>query len=347
MKVLIIGGNGNIGYHCTMESLKLEYEVWSINRESDSFKHRNLPQNELLHVLNLDIRNVSLVKDTLKNEGFNENNKFDVIVDFTCMKSEHAHTAIELFNKITNHYIFISSTAVYKRPYDDVTADEYSELDYNTTWGYAYNKIQCEEIFKESYKNIEFPITIVRPAYTYDTTIPYAIGHDKGWTICQRILDGKQIVLLGDGTSLWSLSHSIDISKMIISLFGNPNAIKQTFNVVSNEYLTWKEITEIVANELCVKTLNIVYVPTNYILRNKLDVGIHLYHHRMWNDLYCNNKIKNFINCKTSYSYEPQIRFKDGIKRTIKWFNEDDRRKWINDDLNKFIDETCKKFSRL
>ncbi len=342
MKILIIGGNGNIGYHCTIEALKLGHEVWVINRNPDSFEHRSLELDTYdLHRIYLDIRNIQLVKETFIDAGFNEYNKFDVVVDFLCYKSEHAYADIELFNKMTNHFIFISSTAVYKRPYKEIFATETSELDYNTTWGYAYNKIQCEEIFKDAYKNIGFPVTIIRPAYTYDTTIPYAIGHDKGWTICQRMIDNKPIIMLGDGISLWSLSHSEDISKAIVLLFKNPNSINETFHITSDEYLTWIEISEIIANELNALPLNIIYVPTNYILRNKLDVGIHLSHHRKWNDLYDNSKIKSCINWK------PEIPFKIGIKKTIEWFNEDIKRKWINEDLNKFIDETCIKFSRL
>ena len=341
MKILIIGGNGNIGYHCTTESLKLGHEVWIINRGDKTFEHRSLPPHDLLHRLYLDIRNTSLIKQTLNDIGFNEYNKFDVVVDFLCYKPEHAHADIDLFNKTTNHFIFISSTAVYKRPYKENFANESSQLDYNTIWGYAYNKIRCEEIFKDAYKNIGFPVTIIRPAYTYDTTIPYAVGHDKGWTICQRMIDGKPIVLLGDGISLWSLSHSNDISKAITKLFGNPNTINQIFHVTSDEYLTWIEISEIIADALNAPPPNIICVPTNYFLRNRLDVGIHLYHHRMWNDLYDNSKIKSFINWK------PEVSFKDGIKKTIEWFNEDIRRKWINTDLDKFLDETCIKFSRL
>ncbi len=342
MKILIIGGNGNIGYHCTIESLNHGHEVWTINRNDDTFEHRNLPSHSSLHKLHCDIRNIPSLKQTLDNEGFNEHNKFDIVIDFLCYKPEHAHTDIELFNKLTNHFIFISSTSIYKRPYNPIFATELSPLDYNTTWGYAYNKIQCEEIFKDAYKNNGFPITIIRPAYTYDTTIPYAIGHDKGWTICQRILENKQIILLGDGLSLWSLSHSSDVSKAIISLSANCNTINQTFHITCNEYLTWLEITKIISETLDMESLNIVYVPTTYILRNKLDVGIHLYHHRRHNDLYDNSKIKSFLP-----EWRPEIKFKDGIKRTIEWFNEDERRKWINDDLNKFIDETCIKFSRL
>lgn len=344
MKILIIGGNGNIGYHCTMEALKSGHEVWSITRDSGSFEHRSFPEDiytDILHKLRLDIRNIPLARKTLNDEGFNEYNKFDVVLDFLCYKSEHAHVDVELFNRMTNHFIFISSTAIYKRPYKEVFAKESSQLDYNTTWGYAYNKIKCEEIFKDAYKNVGFPITIIRPAYTYDTTIPYAVGHDKGWTICQRMIDNKPIIVLGDGTSLWSLSHSSDISKAITSMFGNPDTINQTFHVTSDEYLTWLEISEIVANALNVHSLNIVSVPTDYIIRNKLDVGIHLYHHRKWNDLYDNSKIKSFINWKAT------TLFKDGIRRTIEWFNEDSRRKWINTDLDKFLDDTCVKFNRL
>jgi nucleoside-diphosphate-sugar epimerase len=339
MKILIIGGNGNIGYQCTVESLKQGHEIWVINKNHNTFEHRSLPEDLRLHRLYIDIRNIPLIKQTLDDIKFREYNKFDVVIDFACYKPEHAHTDIELFNRITNHFIFISSTAVYKRPYKEIFAKESSQLDYNTTWGYAYNKIQCEEIFKTAYKNIGFPVTIIRPSYTYDTVIPYAIGYDKGWTVCQRMLDGKQIAMLGDGTSLWSLSHSCDISKAIFLLFGK--GINETFHITSDEYLTWIEITNIVAKTINAPSLNIVNIPTNYILRNKLDLGIHLYNHRRWNDLYDNSKIKKIINWK------PEILFKDGIRKTIEWFNEDIRRKWINDDLNKFLDDTCKKFSQL
>jgi nucleoside-diphosphate-sugar epimerase len=355
MKILIIGGNGNIGYHCTIEALKLGHDVWVISRgdNTNHFEHRDLQKDaflhsDFLHRLYSDIRNIPLIRQILNDTGFNEYNKFDVIVDFLCYKPEHTYTDIELFNKMTNHFIFISSTAVYKRPYKEIFANESSQLDYNTTWGYAYNKIQCEEIFKDAYKNIGFPITIIRPAYTYDTTIPYAVGHDKGWTICQRMIDGRPIILLGDGISLWSLSHSNDISKAIVSLFGNHNSIGQIFHITSNEYLTWIEISEIIRLaisdilDIDIPSLSTVYVPTNYILRNKLDVGIHLYHHRRWNDLYDNSKIKSVIP-----NWKPEISFKDGIKETIKWFNEDIRRKWINAELDKFLDDTCKKFSML
>ncbi len=342
MKILTIGGNGNIGYHCTTEALKLGHEVWAMSRNNNIFEHRTLPQHDSLHRLYLDIRNISLTRQTLNNEGFNEYNKFDVIVDFLCYKPEHSHADIELFNKMTNHFIFISSTAVYKRPYNPIFATESSQLDYNTIWGYAYNKIQCEKIFKDAYKSIGFPVTIVRPSYTYDTVIPYAIGHDKGWTICHRMLQGKPIIVLGDGVTLWSLSHSNDISKAIIQLFGNPDVINETFHITSDEYITWIEIQKIIANTLNAPAPNIVCVPTNYILRNKLDVGIHLSHHRKWNDLYDNSKIKLFIP-----EWKPEILFKDGIKKTIEWFNEDIRRKWINTELDEFLNETCTKFSQL
>lgn len=341
MKILIIGGSGNIGWHCTMESLKTGHEVWMISRGANKFEHRNLPDdNPNLHQLYVDIRNTSLIKQILDKNSFNEYNKFDVVVDFLCFKSEHANTDIQLFNKITNQFIFISSTAVYKRPTKEVFVTESSQLDYNTLWGYAYNKIQCELIFKDAYKDIGFPVTIIRPSYVYDTTIPYAIGHDKGWTICQRMIDGKQIAVLGDGTSLWTITHSNDLCRAIVLLFGN--SINQTFNITSDEHFTWLEISEIIAEIINAPPLNIVCIPTNYIHRNKLDVGIHLYHHRMWNDLYDNSKIKSVIP-----DWKPEIPFKEGIRKTIEWFNEDVRRKWINTDLDKFLDDTCTKFSRL
>lgn len=339
-KILIIGGNGNIGYHCTMESLKIGYEVWTINRNEDTFKHRILPSNVFLHRLYVDVR--KLTKQDFDDIGFNENNKFDVIIDFSCYKPEHAHADVELFSKMTNHFIFVSSTSVYKRPVKEIFATETSELDYNTPWGYAYNKIQCEEIFKDAYNKVGFSVTIIRPSYTYDTIIPYGIGYDKGWTVCQRMIDGKKIGVLGDGTSLWSLSHSSDVSKAIVQLFNNQKSINQTFHITSDEYLTWLEISELLAATLNAPPLNIVCIPTNYVLRNKLDLGIHLHYHRRWNDLYDNTKIKSIIP-----TWKPEVKFINGINKTIEWFNEDVRRKWINDELDNFLDNACTKFSRL
>lgn len=333
MKVLIIGGNGNISWHCTNESLKEGHEVWTLTRGLSTYEHRSLSSE--VHQLHADVRNVPSVKKALSNH------KFDVVVDFLCYTSGQAHVDVEIFKNKTKHFIFISSTAVYERPSKDIFINESSKLS-KLLWDYSYNKVKCEEFFNSAHITNNFPVTIVRPAFTYDTTIPYATGHDKGWTVCQRMIDGKSIVLLGDGTTYWSLTHSKDLSKAIVMLFGRLDTINNTFNIMSDEYLTWTEIYKKISKALNSPPLNIVYVPSTYLLQNLPEIGIHLYNHRKYNDLYDNSKIKLFIP-----KWKPEILFKDGIKKTIEWFNEDVRRKWINDDLNKFLDGTCAKFGRL
>lgn len=334
MKVLIIGGNGNISWHCTNEALKEGHEVWTLTRGLSSYEHRNLPSK--VHQLHADVRNVYSMEEALSNYKFD---KFDVVVDFLCYTPEQAYIDVELFKNKTKHFIFISSTAVYERPSKDIFINESSKLS-KLLWNYSYNKIRCEEVFNTAYITNDFPVTIIRPAFTYDTTIPYATGHDKGWTVCQRMIDKKPVVLLDDGITHWSLTHSMDLCKAIVMLFGRLDTISETFNIMSNEYLTWMEIYKKISEALNSPPLNIVYVPSTYFLQNLPEIGIHLHNHRKYNDLYNNSKIKSFIP-----KWKPEVSFKDGIKKTIEWFNEDVRRKWINDDLNKFLDETCMKFS--
>jgi nucleoside-diphosphate-sugar epimerase len=329
MKILFIGGTGNISWYCVTKAQQAGYKVWILNRGRTIKTRRPRP----LHIKQLfaDMRDVSSVKNILKDMNF------DVVVDFICYTPDQALVDIELFRNITKQFIFISSTANYQRPSIMYPITESTQL-HNPYWEYAQNKIDCEKIFLEYYQKENFPITIVRPGHTYDTIIPDAVGNGD-WTNAKRMIDGKPIVIHGDGSTLWTLTHSEDFARAFIKLFKNPATIGEAFHITSDELLTWKQISEVVASTLNVKNPRFLYIPSEIIAQLNPVIGNGLLGHKTWCDIYDNSKIKS-----VAKGWQANITFKKGIQRTIDWLKNNKNRQRINLELDLFLDDLCENF---
>jgi nucleoside-diphosphate-sugar epimerase len=322
-KLLFIGGNGNISWNCTQEALKKGYEVWVLNRDSGSVMRRELPME--VRRLKADINNPNSIKDIIKGM------KFDVIADFICFTPEQAKTDTELYGNICKHFIFISSASAYQKPLGAIPITESTPLK-NPYWLYSRNKIACEELFFKEYREKDFPITVVRPSHTYDTIIPAAMG-SSGWTNSARMLAGKPIILHGDGTTLWTLTHAKDFAAAFVALLGNEAAIGNAFHITSDEWLTWRQISQCVANALGAPKPNFICVPSETIAQKNPDLGAGLLGDKAWCTIFDNSKIKKF-----APGWQAEIPFREGIKQTIDWFMENKERQKINAELDAFLD---------
>jgi nucleoside-diphosphate-sugar epimerase len=323
MKILFIGGNGNISWNCTQEALKKGYDVWILNRDSGSVMRREIPKE--VHKLKADIGKLNSVKEALKSL------KFDVIVDFICFTPEQALQDLEVYSGICRQFIFISTASAYQKPLTAVPITESTPLK-NPFWLYSRNKIACEEIFFKEYREKGFPITVVRPSHTYDTIIPAAMG-SSGWTNSARMLAGKPIILHGDGTTLWTLTHAEDFAKAFTALLGNEAAIGHAFHITSDEWLTWRQISECVAHALDAPKPNFLCVPSEKIAEKNPDLGAGLLGDKAWCAIFDNSKIKKF-----APSWQAAIPFREGIKRTVSWFMENLERRKVNSELDNFLD---------
>ena len=323
MKILFVGGYGNISWHCTQKALELGNEVYLLNRSQTTNSRRELPIGAKL-VLS-DVRDIEQTQKAL--DGLD----FDVVCDFICYHAEEAKDAIKLFKNKTKQYIVVSSGANYNRIGAKYPLTE--DVPQFNNWTYAKNKIEMEQIFMSEYKASGFPVTIVRPGQTYDTLIPDAVGN-ADWTVAQRIIDGKPIIIFGDGTTLWTVTHSKDFANAFVQLFANPKTIGEAYHITSDEWLTWNEITSLTAKALGVDSPKIIYMPTNFIAKINPDLAIGIAGHKMHCDIYDNSKIKSIAK-----GWEAKIKFKDGIKQSIEWLKEDRNRRRINQKLNADLEE--------
>lgn len=244
MKALFIGGTGTISTAITKRLSSMpEWEVYLINRG-----HRNdlLPAN--VHTIVADINDESSVADQIKDLSF------DTVCDFIGFVPEQLERDYRLFHGKTRQFMYISSASAYQKPLSSHHITESTPL-FNPYWEYSRNKIACEELLTKLYRTEGFPITIIRPSHTYDErNVPLGVHGKKGsFQVLKRMMEGKPVIIHGDGTSLWTVTHNSDFAKAFVGLMGNEHAIGETFHITSDESLSWNQIYQTLASILQVE----------------------------------------------------------------------------------------------
>ncbi len=331
MKALFIGGTGNISSACSRLAVEKGIELFHLNRGK---MKADVPIE--VKTLTADIMDERQVVAALGGT------KFDVVVNFIAFKPEDVRRDIEIFRDRTGQYIFISSASVYQKVGGHPVITESTPL-YNPHWDYSRNKIACEELLNKEFRNNGFPITIIRPSHTYDTVIPVAIGSWRDYTIIDRMKKGKEVIIHGDGTSLWTVTHSEDFAKAFVGLMGHQQAIGHAFHITSDELLNWNQIYEAVA-EAAGAGLKAVHIASDFICDVADGMGWGWMRGNLTGDkavstIFDNTKIKRFVP-----GFHATIPFRQGIRRTVNWFESDPSRMIINGDNNNFMDAVLKAY---
>lgn len=324
MKVLFIGGTGVISSACSDLAVSKGMDVYHLNR-GKSANIRNLM--EVKSIVG-DIRNIAETAKALSNH------QFDVVVDFLAYEPEHIQHAFDLFSAKTKQYIFISTASAYQVP-EVLPVTENTPLD-NPFWEYSRKKIACENLLRELGLKSGFPHTIVRPSHTYDKTKIPVIG---GYTVLHRMLQGKPVILPGDGTSIWTLTWNADFAVGLVGLFGNLDAMGEAFHITSDEWLTWNQIYAILAAELGV-TPKIIHIPSTVIARYDVEIGAGLLGDKTNSMLFDNSKIKRFVP-----DFNPQLKFRDGAVAVVKWYEENIMQLPVDDRVDCFVDRIIGDYS--
>jgi nucleoside-diphosphate-sugar epimerase len=307
VKLLFIGGTGNISTAVSRRLLAAGHELWLLNR---GLRSAGLPGARTIIA---DIHQPTEVRAALGGE------KFDTVVNWIAFTPEDVQRDLGLFTGRTGQYVFISSASVYRKPILDPVLTEATPA-HNPFWPYSQNKIACEELLLKAWRENGFPATIVRPAHTYDQIIPVALSAGNSWTIVDRIRCGLPVVVHGDGTSIWVVTHSEDFAKGFTGLLGNARAVGEIFHITSDELLTWNQIHEEIGRAVG-KAPKIVHIASDFIAQREPDQAGGLLGdkaHSFWCD---NSKIKRFVP-----GYTATIPFHEGIRRTIAWFDADPAR---------------------
>ena len=331
MKILFLGGTGNISIACTKEGLRQGFEIVHYHRGQTKRPDSDALTSEI-QTIQGDIRNREEAKQKLKDL------KFDCVVDWVAFTPEQISSDITLFRHITDQFIFISSASVYHKPPRHYLITE-STPAYNPFWQYSQNKIVCERLLMQAYEDAGFPATIVRPSHTYnDGWFPTSFG-SSDFTVPQRMVDEKEIIVHGDGQSLWTITHADDFALGLVGLFGNPNAIGETFHITSDECLTWDQIHLTIAGVLGVVP-SIVHLPSEYIAQESPETGPGLLGDKMYSMVFDNSKIKRFVP-----GFQATVPFHRGMERSLAWV-EKYQTKIVDKKTNELIENLLNSYGR-
>lgn len=329
MKVLFIGGTGVISQAVSKLAVERGMDLYLFNRgKSRMF----IPEGAKL--IEGDIRDPRAAAEALKGH------EFDVVVDWIAFTPDHVATDLALFRGRTKQYVFISSASAYEKPPRHYLITEETPLS-NPYWQYSRDKIACELALMEAYQREAFPVTIVRPSHTYgDTSIPIALSAATPWSIVDRMRRGGKIIVHGDGTSLWTLTHNTDFAAAFVGLLGHPEAIGEAFHITSDEVLTWDRIHLEIGRAAGVEP-ELIHIPSDFIAERFPEYLGRLHGDKAHSAVFDNSKIKRFVP-----GFAAKTPFAEGIRQTIDWFERHPERQTVDEAWNRKMDQLIQVFEK-
>lgn len=305
MKVLFIGGTGTISSAITRSLIEKGEDLYLLNRgnRNDEFK------DKVKQIIVKDVNDEEELKNAIGNQTF------DVVCDFIGFVVPQLERDYRVFAGRTKQFMYISSASAYNKPCMDYVITEATTLA-NPYWQYSRDKIACEEYLMKQYRENGFPVTIIRPSHTYcEREVPMGVHGNKGsFQVIKRMMEGKPVIIHGDGTSLWTMTHNSDFAKGFIGLMGNPHAIGEAFQITNDETLTWNQIYKTIAD-----VLNVEFKPYYVSSRFLADVSDYDYEGGLIGDksnsvVFDNAKLKRAVP-----GLNMNVRFEQGIKMTLEY----------------------------
>ncbi len=324
LRILLIGGNGIISASTSRLAIERGMQVTLLNRGTDSTR----PAIEAAEHLTGDANDPASLRAAIGDR------EFDVVANFRAFTPDQVEADVELFAGRTGQYIFISSASAYQKPVAHLPIVESTPL-HNPFWQYSRDKIACEDVLVRAYRASGFPMTIVRPSHTYDATLIPLVGE---WTTLARIRDGRPIVIQGDGTSLWTLTHARDFARAFVGLFANPHALGSPVQITSDESLTWNAIAGLFGSALGVEP-RIVHVPSDLIARELPDIGDGLLGDKAHSVVFDNSRIKSLVP-----GWVATTPFAEGAREIVEWYLADPKRQTPDALLDAAFDALTQRF---
>jgi nucleoside-diphosphate-sugar epimerase len=318
MKVLFIGGSGVISSACSALAVERGIELTVLNRGKTAL--RPLPPE--VRTVHADVRDPAAVRDALGDADF------DAVVDWLAFTPDHIRADLDQFRGRTGQFVFISSASAYQTPPERVPVLESTPLR-NPFWQYSRDKIACEDLLVAAYRDEGFPVTIVRPSHTYDRTM---VPFDGGWTALARMRAGREVVVHGDGTSLWTLTHHEDFARGFVPLLGHPRTLGEAFHITSDDAPTWNQIARALAAALGVEA-RIVHVPSDAIAAADPEWGAGLLGDKAHSMIFDNSKLKSVVP-----GWVATIPFEQGAREIVAWYDEDPTRQQTDAELDAVMD---------
>jgi nucleoside-diphosphate-sugar epimerase len=319
LRILFIGGTGILSSACGERALAAGHELTLLNRGRAATR----PAPAGAELVRADIRDAASVREAVAGR------EFDVVANFVAFKPEHVLSDVDMFAGRVGQYVFISSASAYQKPPRRVPVTESTPL-HNPFWPYSQDKIACEEALIQAYRDRGFPVTIVRPSHTYDRA---SIPLHGGWTQIDRMRRGLEVIVHGDGTSLWTLTHHVDFAKGFVGLLGHTRTIGEAYTITGDDVLTWNQIYTILATAADAEP-RLVHLASERIAAIDAEWGAGLVGDKAHSMVFDTSKLRTIVP-----GYVATIPFEQGAREIVAWHDADPARRAVDDRLNATIEK--------
>lgn len=330
MKVLFIGGTGVISTASTALALERGWELWLLNRGQGA------PAPAGARRLTADVNDPAAIRTAL------DGHQWDAVVQWIAFTPADIERDLALFRGRTRQYVFISSASAYQRPVEHYLITEATPLA-NPFWEYSRLKIASEERLLRGWREEQFPGVIIRPSLTYgETLVPLVLNSwRQSWTLVERMRRGQPVIVPGDGTSLWTLTHNTDFAVGLTGLLGRAETLGEAFHITSDEVLTWNQLFRQTARAAGVEEPRLVHIASDFIAACLPDKTGTLLGDKASSVVFDNSKIKRFVP-----EFSARTTFAEGIRRSIAWFESDPARQQIDVAVNAICDKLIAAYER-
>jgi nucleoside-diphosphate-sugar epimerase len=325
LSVLFLGGSGIISSACSWRAVEQGIDLSALNRGTSTL--RALPSQ--VHRLVGDVGDIDSVRAAVGERSY------DVVVDWLAFTPDHVRARTDLFRGRVGQYVFISSASAYQTPPERLPVTESTPLR-NPHWSYSRDKIACEDLLTHLYREEGYPVTVVRPSHTYDrTSVPF----EGGWTIVERMRRGKRVVVHGDGTSLWTLTHHRDFARGFVPLLGNPRTLGAAFHLTSDDVLTWDQVARALASAAGTEA-DIVHVPSDAIAAVDADWGASLLGDKAHSMVFDNSLLRS-----VAPGFVATTTFEQGAREIVAWHDEEDSRRRVDPHVDALMDRLVDRYA--
>ncbi|MFC5268894.1 NAD-dependent epimerase/dehydratase family protein [Kribbella qitaiheensis] len=325
LRVLFLGGTGIISSACSWRAVEAGLDLTAANRGQTSI--RALPPQA---------KQITADVDDTASLAAVAGQDFDVVVDWVAFTPDQVRARTDALRGHVGQYVFISSASAYQTPPARLPITESTPLR-NPYWQYSRNKIACEDLLTALYRDEGYPVTIVRPSHTYDRTL---VPFDGGWTIVERMRRGQPVVVHGDGTSLWTLTHHRDFARGLVPLLGHPRTLGDAFQITSDDVLTWDQIAHALATAAGTSA-RIVHVPSDAIAAVHQGWGDGLLGDKSHSAVFDNSKLRQVVP-----DFVATIPFETGAREIVTWYDEDPARRRVDPSIDEAMNILVARYTR-
>jgi len=317
LRVLFLGGTGIISSACAQRAVEAGLDLTVLTRGRTT--SRPLPPE--VSRLSADVDDPAQLAAAVERD-------YDAVVDWLAFTPDHVRARTDVLRGRTGQYVFISSASAYQTPPSRLPITESTPLR-NPHWQYSRDKIACEDLLTALYRDEGFPVTVVRPSHTYDRTL---VPFDAGWTFVERLRQGRPVVVHGDGTSLWTLTHARDFARGLVPLLAHPRTLGEAFQITSDDVLTWDQIAAALARAAGVEA-RIVHVPSDVIAAADPEWGAGLLGDKAHSSVFDTSKLRSVVP-----DFVAPTPFEQGAREIVAWHDEDASRRVVDPRVDALLD---------